>query len=112
MKNSTWMVLTVLIIAGVGGLYWFLHQPPEPESAPPPPAAAPAAPPAAPAPPTHYPVEEAPAATPPKPLPSLEDSDSEGATALMEIFVGSIAIFCSVLVVIVMDCVRSSKSIS
>ena len=87
MKNSIWPLLLVLIVGGIAGVAWYLHSQQQVET-PPPVAAATTPPPAAPepAPPTHYPVEEEPAATPPKPLPSLDDSDAETQAALGGVF--------------------------
>lgn len=84
MKDSMWLVVAVLVIAGAGGIAWYLHSQQQEETAPPPPKAQTV--PAAPPPPSHYPVEEAPASTPPKPLPKLEQSDADVGDALGGVF--------------------------
>lgn len=84
MKNSIWPLLAVLILAGVGGIAWYLHSQQQ-EAAAPAPKAQPAPAPAA-APESHYPVEEPPAAAPPKPLPKLEQSDEQALEALAGLF--------------------------
>jgi len=84
MKKSIWPLLIVLIVGGIAGIAWYLHVQQQPQA---PPAAAP--PPAAPAPaapPTHYPIEEAAAPTPPKPLPGLDQSDAEVQDSLGGVF--------------------------
>ena len=85
MKKTLWPSLIVILVAGIAGVAYYLHLQHEPVSAPV--AAAQPAPPPTP-PPTHYPIEaEAPAAaTPPKPLPGLDQSDAEAQDGLGGVF--------------------------
>ncbi len=84
MKKSLWPLLIVLIVGGVAGIAWYLHQQPQPAA--PPAVATPTPAPAPAAPPSHYPIEEAAAPTPPKPLPGLDQSDAEVQDALGGVF--------------------------
>ena len=85
MKKSIWPLLIVLIVGGIAGIAYYLHLQQQQTPAPPPVAAAPTAPPA-PAPQTHYPIEDSAAATPPKPLPGLDQSDAEMQESLGGVF--------------------------
>jgi len=85
MKKSIWPLLIVLIVGGIAGIAYYLHLQQQQTPAPPPVAAAPTAPPA-PAPQTHYPIEDSTAATPPKPLPGLDQSDAEMQESLGGVF--------------------------
>jgi len=81
MNKPIWPLLLAVVLGIVGSIAWYLYQPDAPPPAPPPQAATPA--PAPPAAPTHYPIEDAaPAASPPKPLPALDDSDAAAQDAL------------------------------
>ena len=81
MNKPIWPLLLAVVLGIVGSIAWYLYRPDAPPPAPPPQAAAPAPP--QPATPTHYPIEDtAPAATPPKPLPALDDSDAAAQEAL------------------------------
>jgi hypothetical protein len=84
MKNSTWPVVVVIIVAAIGGLVWYLHSNYTPLPPPAPAATAQPTAPAAPAAP-QYPVESPPA-TPAKPLPSLDGSDAEARRSIVELF--------------------------
>lgn len=81
MRNSIWPWLLAVLVAGVGGIAWYLYRQQQQETLPPPPrSSAPAAPAAAPQ--THYPIEETTPAAPAKPLPALDDSDTSAQEAL------------------------------
>jgi hypothetical protein len=85
--KSPFVWLAVLIVAGVGALYYWknVREEPQPPAPPPPVAAAPEPTPQAAKPPAiEHPIPEAP--PPEKPLPSLAESDAAAHDALAKLF--------------------------